>query len=81
MSTRLAHFLPILDDHVPGRRVSTWRHKPLVNSLVADQHLHVLFDHEIVVIRRQRLGRWVVPAHCQSTQVLHWEFQQAIDST
>jgi 1,2-phenylacetyl-CoA epoxidase PaaB subunit len=31
--------------------------------LVANQHLHVLFDHEVVVIRRQCLGRWIVPEH------------------
>lgn len=34
-----------------------------MDSLVANQHLHVLFDHEVVVIRRQCLGCRVVPEH------------------
>lgn len=32
-----------------------------VDLLVADHDLHVLFDHEILMIWRQCLGRWVVP--------------------
>jgi hypothetical protein len=65
MSARLPYFLPILDDHVPGMtcqhskaHFQLWAH-----LLVAYQHLHVFFDHEVVVIRRQCLGRWVVPEH------------------
>ena len=45
-------------------RVSTPKHLQLwVDSLVAYQHLHVFFDHEVVVIGRQRLGSRVVPEH------------------
>ena len=45
-------------------RVSITKHlQPWVDLLVAYQHLHVLFNHEVVVIRRQRLGSRVVPEH------------------
>jgi hypothetical protein len=45
-------------------RVSSQQHlRSWVDLLIANQHLHILFDHEVVVIRRQSLGRRVVPAH------------------
>ena len=45
-------------------RVSPPKHLQLwVDSLVAYQHLHVLFDHEVIVIGRQCLGSRVVPEH------------------
>ena len=40
-------------------------------SLVANHHLHIIFDHEILVVRRQRFRSRVVPATSQRQLVLY----------